>query len=290
MSATQIQKARGLSYSSFTEYSACPRKYYLRKIKKVEIDSDADASTEAMDTGKYFHRVLEVTNHDLAGFTFKKCAEVGREFGIEDEDTVCLVFAMVSRYKVLHEKTNLKVLACEVVIDAPGFYGVIDLVLQDSEGLIWITDLKTAATFQQSTVQSVTSHTQLLLYSRHYDLIAHAAGVKDKPFGGVRLRTTTKSKLQRKPDESIQDYIARMAKGIKSNDVVVPASLLKNIDSVYEQHQRANEIISKATIDDEKNFPPNFSSCMMFFRPCNYWQKCHGYLYTEAPKVEVVES
>lgn len=285
---TEEQKPRGLSYSSFTEYSACSRKWFIRKVLKLPIDTDADASTEAFDVGKAFHKCLEDTKHDLKGFTFQQCADACRSFNVEDPDTIAMVYAMLSKYKKLHESTNLKVVGCEVVVDVPGFYGITDVVMQNDAGL-WIVDLKTASTFQQSTLKTITSHPQLLLYARHFDEIAYAVGLKDIPFAGVRLRTTTKSKLQRKSDEVTADYIARMAKSIKSSDIVVPAKYLGNMDAVFQLHQRANEITAKAKPEDIEKFPPNFGHCFSYFRPCEHYSKCHNYNYTEAPDVEMVE-
>lgn len=280
---------RGLSYSSFTEYSACARKWFLRKVAKVPIDTDADASTEAFDIGKSFHKCLEDTKHDLVGYTFDACRLVCAEFGIKDIEDVAMIFAMISKYKRLHEISKLEVLACEIVVDAPGLYGVVDVVMRDAKGKIWVIDLKTASTFQQSTVQTITRNPQLNLYAKHFDLIAYAVGAKDAVFGGVRLRTTTKSKLQKKADEGIAAYVGRMAKGIRSNEIVVPAHLLTNIDNIYEQHQKAHEVTSKATLADEAKFAPNYSNCNAYFRSCEYHSKCFKFNITEAPKVEVIE-
>jgi len=283
-------KPRGLSYSSFTEFSACQRKWYLRKVAKYPIDSDAEDSTIAFDLGKSFHFALETTKHDLTGFTFNQCVEVCKTFNVNDVEDAAMIFAMLGAYKRVHEKTKLKVVGCEVEIAAPGFFGIIDAVLQDSDGFIWIVDVKTCATFQRSTIDSLPDHVQLNIYSRHFDLIAHACGLKDAPFAGVRLRSTTKSKLQKKESESLPEYISRMSKGIKSYDIIVPAKLLTNVNTIYAQHQRANEITSSAKIEDESKFPPNYSNCFSFFRPCNFWSRCWGHNYSEVPAIEVIES
>lgn len=285
---TDIKKPTGLSPSSFGEFSACSRKWFLRKVAKAAIDPDASEDYTAFDLGKAFHKCLEDTKHDLAGFTHSQCVTVCAQFGVVDADDVAMIYAMLSRYKELHAVENLKVIACEVVIDTPDFYGITDAVMQDSEGLLWIIDIKTAATFQSSAISTAASHPQLNLYAKHFDQVAYSVGMKDAPFGGIRLRTTTKSKLIRKATETMPDYIARMAKGIKSSDIAVPKSSL-NIEQIAAQHAAVFARTSVAKIEDIENFPPNYGNCMSYFRPCNYFSQCNRHTFTSPPNVQFIE-
>ena len=281
-------KAKGLSPSSFQEFSSCQRKWFLRKVAKVPIDTDASEDYAAFNIGKAFHKCLEDTKHDLTGLTYSQVKLTSLDFGIECDDDVAMIYAMLSKYKQLHAKVPLEVVGCEVIIDVPEFYGITDVVMYEDGVGLWIVDIKTAATFQSSLLNTLTSHPQLALYARYFDVVAHAVGMKAIPFAGVRLRTTTKSKLTRKEGESTTDFIARMAKGIKSSDIAVPAELL-NIAAISEQHQLVYSKISDAKVEDEKKFAPNYGNCMSYFRPCNYYSRCHGKNYTNAPKLEMVE-
>ena len=74
----------GLSPSSFSEYSACNRKWFLRKVARVPIDPDASEDYSAFNIGKAFHKALEDTGHNLAGFTHVQCVAVCAEFGVAE--------------------------------------------------------------------------------------------------------------------------------------------------------------------------------------------------------------
>ena len=278
----EIKKPTGLSPSSFGEYSACNRKWFLRKVLKAPIDPDATEDYSAFMIGKAFHKALEDTKHNLAGFTHAQCIAVCAEFGVDEGDDIAMIYAMLGRYKELHAIDNLKVVGCEIVIDTPEFYGFVDVVMQDSEGLLWIVDIKTAATFQQSMLATVSSHPQLNLYAKYFDQVAYSVGLKDAPFGGIRLRTTTKSKLIRKATESVPEYIARMSKGIKSNEIVVPKESL-NVEQISAQHLAAHAKTSGARVDDIEKFPCNYGNCMSYFRPCNYYSRCNKHTYSSPP-------
>jgi hypothetical protein len=287
---TEVKEARGLSYSSYSEYTACPRKYFYRKVAKFPIDSDASEDTEAFMIGKTFHKCLEDTKHDLTGYTFQQCVSVGAEFGVEDEDTLLMIFAMLSKYKLVHEKTKLKLVACEATVGTPTFYGVIDAVMYDEnkEGF-WIVDLKTAGSWSENTLITASSHTQLNIYSRYADEVAAAVGLKDRVFLGCRLRVTTKSRLVKKKTESSSEYLARMSAGIRSLDIVIPRETMP-VDRISKMHEEAADTILKATVADESKFSCNFGNCFMYYKPCNYYSRCHGVNYTESPTLEMIEA
>lgn len=282
------EKRRGLSYSSFAEFSACSRKWFIRKVLKSPIDPDAPESTEAFDIGKSFHKCLENTKHDLKGYTLGQCQEVCKEFNITDTDDVCLVYAMLGKYKELHARTNLKVLGCEVVVDTPTFYGVVDAVMYEDSVGVWIVDLKTSKSLQGFTLNTVSNHAQLNLYAKHYPEIAKAVGCEDLPFAGYRLRTTTKS-TAKNTEEHLLGYVKKLMRAIKSYDTIVPVELLKNTEEIYKHHQRVNELTVSASAEDIDKFPPNFGNCNAYFKVCEYYSKCHGHTYSDSPKVKTLE-
>lgn len=286
---TEETQRRGLSYSSFAEFSACSRKWFIRKVLKSPIDPDAPESTEAFDIGKSFHKCLENTKHDLKGYTLGQCQEVCKEFNITDTDDVCLVYAMLGKYKELHARTNLKVLGCEVVVDTPTFYGVVDAVMYEDDVGVWIVDLKTSSkALNGFTLNNVANHVQLNLYAKHYQEIAKAVGCEHLPFAGFRLRTTTKS-TAKNSEEYLLAYVKKLMRNIKSYDVIVPATYLKNVEEIYKHHQKAHELTVVATAEDVEKFPPNFGNCNAYFRVCEYFSKCHGHTYSEAPKIKTIE-
>lgn len=279
----------GLSYSSFTEYQGCNRKWFLRRVLKLPIDTDASEDTEAFNVGKAFHKCLEDTKHNLTGFTLQACADVCVEFGLEDPDTAAMIYAMLSKYKKVHEKSGLKVVSCETTIESPVFYGVIDAVLYEEGVGFWICDIKTAGSWTKSNINAAASHTQLNIYAKYADLVAYAVGMKDAPFLGCRLRTTVKSRIGRKANEEISSYIKRMAEGIASYDISIPVGVMP-VDKINKVHAAAAARVLSAKAEDEDNYPPNFNNCMSYFKPCEHYSKCHGRNFSEIPAITVSEA
>lgn len=270
----------GLSPSSFGEFTACNRKWFLRKVAKVAIDPDASEDYAAFNFGKAFHKALEDTKHNLSDYTHAQAIAVCAEFGVVEPEDVAMIFAMLGKYKQLHAIDNLKVVACETIIDTPEFYGIVDAVMEDKDGVLWIVDIKTAATWQVSNLSTASSHPQLNLYAKYYDVLAYGIGRKDAPFGGIRLRTTTKSKLVKKASEKMPDYILRMMLGIKSNDLAIRKGDL-NVERISAMHLAAHAKTSTAKPCDADKFTPNYGNCMSYFRPCNYFSQCHGRTFSD---------
>lgn len=285
---TEQKVMRGLSYSSFSEYSACPRKWFYRKVMGYPIDTDSSEDTEAFTIGKAFHKCLEDFKHNLKGFTLQNCTDVCASFGIEDTDTVCLIFAMLGKYKKVHELTNLSVVACELEVSTPLFFGVVDVVMYEPDVGFWIVDIKTAGSWMENTITTAAAHTQLSIYSKYSKEIAFAVGMPDVPFAGCRLRVTTKARLKRKADESDSSYIVRLTGSTRSGDIIIPASIIMT-DVVSSAHEAAAKKIMGAKPEDIEKFPQNFSNCFSYFKPCSHHSKCFKCNYTEMPKVTVLE-
>jgi hypothetical protein len=253
------------------------------------IDTDASEDTEAFTIGKAFHKCLEDFKHNLKGFTFQNCSDICATFDIEDVDTICLIFAMLGKYKQVHELTNLSVVACELEISTPLFFGVVDVVMYEPNVGFWIVDIKTAGSWTENTAITASSHTQLNIYSRYAEEIAHAVNLPNTPFAGCRLRVTTKSRLGRKTDESNAKYIERLIAGTKSLDIIVPKETMI-IETVAKAHEETSKSIMSAKPEDIAKFPCNFGNCFSYFKPCNHYSRCHGKNYTDSPKLTVLQA
>jgi len=279
-----------LSPSSFGEFSACQRKYFYRKVMKYENDPDCPEDNEPFQVGKAFHQVLENRRHDLKGLTLKEVALVAAAEGIEDEDTWAMIFAMLGAYKKVFDREGLKVAGCEIQITSNNFTGFVDVVLQDSYGHWWIGDMKTVGLWSDSTIQTLPSHPQLNLYAKHYELIAYATDLDPNKFLGVAYLATTKSRIKRKAKELLEDFVGRLSESVKSIWVYIPRSVLV-IKEVSEAHGIAASFIgSHAAEDKEELFNRNYGNCMSYFKPCQFYSRCHTRLFTEDVGVRVETS
>lgn len=272
------RKHDGLSPSSFQLFSACNRKYFLKKIAKADIDPDASEDTEAFRIGKAFHKVLEVTQHNLSGFSLDKIrAIVCGEYELSEHDHLPMIFAMLVKYKKVHDKSKLNTVACELILDLPDFYGIVDAIKSDNKGNWWICDMKTASSYQPNLIPSLPSHPQLNLYAWKSREIAAARNLDPAKFMGVRYLLTTKTKLVRKASEGFTDYVSRAVNAIKSLDFAIPKEALRP-ELVIKTHKLASEYIKKT---EEEAFSPNLGNCMSYHRPCEFWSRCHGNTFTE---------
>ena len=269
---------RPLSYSSASLLLNCERKYYHHKIAQTPKDFDIDESTKAFDIGKAFHEVLEETLHEQVKFTDTLLKETVIKYNVEEEEL--RIKGMLYKYFELHNALNLKCIACEIELKTEDFIGYVDVILLNpNTGGWWIADLKTASTIDTATLNGLTHNMQLNLYTHFVSEIAIQLNLKIKDFKGVRYRVTTKSRLKQKKGESDEDYTYRVFDNIKSIDVPVTASKLQVKDvwgSFKALHQRTLDMsnISETT--------QNFSYCNAYFKPCQFWSKCHGTNFTKS--------
>ena len=278
----------GLSPSSFSLFQGCQRKYFYRKIAKLPVDSDAVEDYSAFQIGKAFHQCLEDVKHELKDYPLAEVAKVCESYGVTEADSILMIFAMLGEYRKTHEKSGLRAIACEQVIDTPAFYGIVDVVLEETDGSWWIGDMKTAATFYGLQEKTLQNHPQLNLYARHYADIASKLKIDPDGYRGCRYRVTTKSKLIQKKTEGAKEYIDRMAAGIKSLDFIIPKDFMRP-EEFFKSHQAALRHIEENSIKlDPDKFPQNFGNCTAYFRPCEYSSRCYGCNFTEGPKLEVV--
>jgi len=277
----------GLSPSSLALYIGCGRKYFLKKIAKVAIDPDQSADTVALNVGKAFHKVLEDTQHNLDGITYKQVHHTVAEF-IDAEEYGPMIFGMLAAYKKMHAAAGLEVVACEVELETPEFFGIVDVVLKDPRtGDWWIGDMKTAAAYSAALLPTLPRHPQLNLYAHHAPMLAEKFGMPLDKYAGCRYRLVTKSKMVRKKDEELPALLGRLGKVLKAYDFIVPKALMDS-SIIYAIHEQVAKFVSTQT--EEHRYPPNYGNCTQYFRPCEFWSKCHGKLHSEMKNLSCVES
>jgi hypothetical protein len=267
-----------------TLYTQCARKYFYKKVAQYKVDSDVTEDTEAMMVGKCLHKIFEDHKHELAGLAYDTVKAAVAAHALEDELTP-MVFAMCGAYKQSHEKSGLKAVACEHVIDTPEFYGIVDMVLADDSGW-WIGDLKTAAAYNPAIVPTFARHPQLSMYAANAEVLASSLGLELAKFKGIRYRCVTKSKLIRKSTEGLEAYIARLSKSVKSLDIAIP-SLVLNPQDIVEVHKAISKAVKSK---DEATYMRNHNSCFLYYRPCEFFSRCNGCNYSAFPKLEIHSS
>lgn len=272
-----------LSYSSANLLKSCSQRYVYYKVDQVDQDPDFNNDTKAFDVGKAFHHVLEHSNHEEININ-SLCEEAVGNYQLEHEEGL-LVKAMVFKYLKLNKASGLKAVFCELGLTTDSFIGFIDAIMVDPEGIWWLVDLKTAARVSDDTYVRLHKDTQLNLYASFVDHIAETLELDPKKFGGIRYRVTTKSKAKPKATESDGAFIKRIYSTIKSYDFIVPAKLLKPKE-FFKDHMKLHTKSMKLRSGKEKPMK-NYAACFSYFRPCPYWSKCHGAMYTEG--VETME-
>jgi len=269
-----------LSYSSMNEILGCEQKYAFRKVLQVEPDEDYFQETDAMDIGSVMHKCLEDCYHDLNGFkisTLKKEIEEYRDT-LDFEQHGPLLWAMLRRYKVMHESIGLKCSQVETELTSKDFKGFVDLVLDDEAG-IWITDLKTAATISRFLQARLKDDRQLNLYVHQFQQLAKPG----KKILGAKYRVVTKSKLKRKKTESFKEFSDRIYAGINAYEYTIPVELL-TMESAVDAFNEVRKV--QKALHKNKVARRNYNYCESYHRPCEFWSRCHGQNFTSETGVE----
>lgn len=279
---------RGLSPSSLSLFQGCQRRYFHKKVAVTKPDDDFTDDVESLNIGKAFHKCLEDTRHVLDGYTFGQAVEVCKAHGLTEFTHVPLILAMLGKYKKAHAKSGLRAIACEVLIETDAFYGIVDVVLVDASGNWWIGDMKTAASYRPDLVPTLPMHPQLNLYAAHVKELSEQLELNAARYMGCRYRLTTKSKLKRMDDEGTGQYVARLAKAVKSIDFILPKEIMRPKIALG-IHLAATKAIEKAKAD-EKKFERNYANCFSYFRPCEFFSHCHGKQFSHLMELDSVTS
>ena len=264
-----------LSYSSATLLKNCETRYCHHKVWNTPKDLDYEDKQDAFNLGKAFHWILEESLHtekDLMKHLEAAC----KAFGVEDDKA--LLHAMVLRYLQTHIESGLKVIKCEQSLSNEDMIGFIDVILGEEDGGFWFGDMKTAAWVKDLLFARLKNDVQLNTYSFFHREVAGVLDLDPNKFRGCRYRVVTKTKLKQKSTESYVEYVKRLAKNVKSYDIIIPVEDMC-IEKTYDDHLR----LHARTMELRAGEVPtkNLSYCDSYFSPCPYWSQCHGSEYTK---------
>jgi len=272
-----------LSNSSAAMLQTCQQKWFHYKVNKYKPDSDSLRS-DALEIGTVFHAMLEYTMHSP---TIPKdyFVELLQKYQLSHKKAQ--IHAMLLKYLLLHKKSGLECIHCEYEIVHPFASGYIDAVMVDPKGLWYIVDLKTAARLSETLLKRLHNDYQLTLYSLFKSEMVKDLKLNKDKFRGVRYRSTTKPTLIRRSTETYVEYVKRCVKQIRSIDVLVPPKEL-NRKGIMETHKRLYDLSQKLRSGALTPLK-NFKACDDYFRPCDYWSRCHGSNFTESPELRMLE-
>jgi hypothetical protein len=148
--------------------------------------------------------------------------------------------------------------------------------MKDSDGKLWIVDIKTAASLNKFLEQRLPRDRQLNLY---------AAKAKLENLAGCKYRVITKPKLKRKEDESFKAYADRISKSCKAVEYSIP---IEAMDPEYSANEFKQLVRIQKGLQKGKEPLRNYGYCESYFRPCEYWSKCHNSKFSDVSKVDVV--
>jgi hypothetical protein len=264
-----------LSYSGSTTLLSCEQKFVNSRILHLPQDVDATDSP-ALAFGSAFHWVCEQTLHERTPEVPALTLKAIELYDLEKRDYHKLAASLTVYFK-LHKASGLVVVACEVEVRDPGYYlGYVDAVMVAPDGGWWICDLKTASQAMWTTFRKLESDPQLCLYASYKTKVASLVGLDPDLFQGCIYRTTVKPKLVPRDGETVREYLDRS--NVTSFSIYVRAADLQvaptraTFDRLY---ARAAEL--KAGAEPIRDF----SACGDWNRPCEYWSRCHGTLYSE---------
>lgn len=274
-----------MSYSSACTLRKCERKYWLAKVAKVPIDSDASVDTEAFAYGKAYHEILELTKHrrpkDLKPFA----VDAGKKHGL-DREGIFKIYAMSEKYYSCREQTELKEHSSEVSVQTDEFIMFIDSILVDeSNGEWWILDNKTSTRIGVLLKARVHRDYQLNFYASFADDLAIALKLDRSRFAGVRYGICARPNSKPKKTETLKEYSSRVK--VQYEEFVVPArDLVPDVAREFVKDARSKQLalFEVTRIEDTR---PNFLACEDYFKPCEFWSRCYGHTVTSPAKIPV---
>lgn len=277
-----------LSYSSANLLRNCEQKYHHYKVSKTVKDTDQERDDSHFHIGTAFHYVLEMSMHkkpENIDMLLEKCVQ---EIGLREED-IGLVHALVLQYLRLRKTDDFEAVVCEHKIDDKDVVGYIDLVEKRPNGDWCISDLKTAATFYENKIAELSRDRQLNLYGSYYKEIAKAYDLDPDKFIGCRYLVTSKSKARQQKKETYSQYVMRMVekKLVRSYAIFIPKELM-TFDEVKSEHLSLYD----RSIELRNGEAPekNFTYCMAYFRPCEWFSKCHGKEFSKIDPSIIVQA
>lgn len=268
-----------LSHSSASLLRGCEQKYVYYKVLGIDKDDDSEQNEEAFNVGKATHYIIEQLLHSYTNFSeFENHLDYAAvQFQIQHKRE--LVAALAFKLLQLHKREKLHTVHCEFKIETEVVLGYVDLIACDDDKNWWIIDIKTASRLDNLTVAKLHNDYQLNLYAYHYKLIAKGLNLDPKKFMGCRYRVVTKSAAKLKTNETIPEYIKRTQNTIKGYEIIIPKEKM-NPDLVFKEHKSLQR---RARALHKGSKPKcNYAHCSSFFRPCEYWSKCHGDTFTNS--------
>lgn len=260
-----------LSYSSMKTALTCARKYWHSKVANTPKDPDY-VEPDSLQIGKAFHWVLEQTNHEYSNEIL--VVKAMNEFNVDPSDKALLT-AMLENYLEVHKLSGLKVVKCELKLETPNFVGFIDFIAQGENGW-WMGDNKTAARHDPSILPRLHKDPQLNLYAKFAPKIGETLGLKGE-FLGFRYRQTVKSKA--KTEKGLKE-------GTPTYDIIVPYKAM-DPDTVWSNFLDVYTLVESLHAGEVAK--PNYSACMDYFKPCEYFSQCHGCLHSKGnPAIQVL--
>lgn len=283
-----MDKPIRMSNSSFNQMKSCEQKYVYRKITKVETDPDVDTDLKHLRLGSCFHELLENCLHVLPETTSDDMYAAFESHSIDSDRDRGVLMAMWEKYWELHKASELTVIACEDEVGDDTIIGFIDAIMVDKNGFYYITDLKTAARFDGNLLARLKRDSQLNLYSHFRHQIEEKYNLDPDKFAGCLYRVTTKATIVKKASETITEFKRRVKPKIESYSIFIPAEHLAP-EETYKEVMAAQ---AKAMQFRDEGLEPkrDYSNCFQYFRPCEYFSSCYGYLNSEADKSFNIEA
>lgn len=266
-----------LSYSSASLLQSCPRKYFLKKVLKVQPDEDIPEDMGAFAYGKVMHGVIELSQHLRSKYHPEMIEEQMRKEGVDpfDANVKYGVAACVHRYYALREKSKLKVVGFEMEIGNEDIIGYVDFVAQDVNGWWYIGDLKSTSMLNRNSFPRLLKDSQLNLYAAFAWQIAEKLKLDMAKFAGCLYCAISKPKMVIKGTERLEEYAARAT--CDCTEIIIPVALMS-------PEQALKDILELKTVAEnltEENAMCNHANCFSYFRICEMYSKCHGVGYTE---------
>jgi hypothetical protein len=281
-----------MSYSSRKDLHTCARKWFFKKVAKVNRDDDLVEDDIHLRLGTAYHSLLEI-NEEHRRATPNQAHYLATELDLEPEHEG-QILAMAWAYSEFFSRLGVNCVAFEHRLLSDSVLGYIDRIYLNPQTREWyIVDHKTAKKMSNGLPERLLRDEQTHSYFSFVDDICESLGLEMEKFSGCCYTVCYKPQYKMKAGETPFDYATRVLPKIKIEQFTFmpDEKFTKQVrggleaDWMYQQ-----SVKKKSEQDPDWTPPPNFNSCFDYFRPCPYWSRCYGRKYTECVKMIDIRS
>ena len=283
----RVTRPRRMSYSSRKDLHTCARKWFFKKVKRVDRDDDLVEDDIHLRLGTAYHSLLELCKEHM-----RATPEQAHFFAIElDLEPLHegQILAMARAYAEFFKKLEVESIGFELRLLTDSIVGYVDRIYhRPSDGAWWIVDHKTAKKMANGLPERLLRDEQLASYYSLREQICEELKLDLNKFAGCCYTVCHKPNYVIKTGETPAEYAARIEPKIEicQYTFMPDDKFARQTRGGLEADWIYQQCTERAFEQNPETLPgANFNACFDYFRPCPYWSQCYGVKFSESVKL-----